>query len=353
MLLLNSINSIPNFLPHYLQPLAPSIYTPLGHIQFRTYITQQHHRYYLAMSSSLRSSLVLLLKLTHCHVPVRVPVQIAIPRSSPLPHSISFAHCETRIVRLSPLKAQKHRFFFKKNEEGEIDKREQDKKANLGSVVEELRALVPRMVHENLPKDLILSDIMLRICPSHFDQMNAFLPNIKGHVSYYAACKALQLIMTSVVVNPNVQLHIQSIRTTTVSDFPCIYPDAQKIIVRWTTCPEGCTHLRKHSANDGSSVHKTSDAKLGSHRWSRIDADKFVDPEKHPYNWSLSSSLADLTKGIIGLRKEEEDLERVILGIFIFELNDTNDQIIAHTIEDMDVIERREQQGVDGKLRVC
>lgn len=233
--------------------------------------------------------------------------------------------------------------------ENDVDPEEQEKRANLGSIVDEIRLLVPKMVHETLPKRLLLHDIMLRICPSHFDQMNAFLPNIKGHVSYYATCKALQLFMTSVVVNPNVQLHIQNLRTTTASDFPCIYPNSQKVFVRWTTCPEGCTHLQRKV--NGS--HKTGDAKLGSHRWSRIDTDKFVDAQENPYNWLISSSLADLTKGIIGLRKEEADLERVVLGIFIFELNENNDQIVAHTIEDMDVVERRELQGVDGKLRVC
>lgn len=259
---------------------------------------------------------------------------------------------EIRVVRLPPAKSTRELLnLVEDKEEGAVDPEEQEKKANLGAMVDGLRQLVPRMVHETLPKHLILPDIMLRICPSHFEQINAFLPNIKGHVSYYATCKALQLFMTSVVVNPNVQLHIQNMRTSTASDFSCVYPESQKIFVRWTTCPEGCTHLTRHSS---ASSLKTGDAKLGSHRWSRIDADKFVDAKEHPYNWSLTSSLADLTKGIIGLKKEDSDsLERVVLGIFIFELNDKNSQIIAHTIEDMDVIERREQQGVDGKLRVC
>lgn len=226
------------------------------------------------------------------------------------------------------------------------NKEEQEKISNLGTMIERLHILVPTMVHKSLPKELLLPHILLRICPSHFELVNSYLPNIKGHVSYYATCKALQLFLTSLVLNPNVQLHVQSVRTSHLSEPQCVYPDATKVYVRWTTCPEGCTHL-----SEGDRERSTASAKLGSHRWARIDADKYL--EQQPHNWSLSSSLADLTKGLIGLTKEEVRLERVILGVFIFELNEQNDQIIAHTIEDMDVVERREEQGVDGKLRVC
>lgn len=315
-------------------PLNPST----EHFRTSTSPLHSHQLNQQAMRSTLRRCLLPLRKTGSFRKLLRplALVALKLPKPLPLPSGL---HCINGLPQ--GLVA-----FLEKND---FDPEEQERKANLGALVDEMRLLVPGMVHETLPKSIVLPDIMLRICPSHFDQMNAFLPNIKGHVSYYATCKALQLFMTSVVVNPNVQLHIQSLRTTTASDLPCVYPHSQKIIVRWTTCPEGCTHLRRKV--NGS--HKTGDAKLGSHRWSRIDTDKFVDAQENPYNWLLSSSLAGLTKGIIGLKKEEEDLERVVLGIFIFELNTKNDHIVAHTIEDMDVIERRELQGVDGKLRVC
>ena len=71
---------------------------------------------------------------------------------------------------------------------------------------------------------------------------------------------------------------------------------------------------------------------------------------KHDVNWSLSGALADLGKGIVGLRKENERLERVISGIFIFELNESNDQILVHTVEDMDVVDRPYEER---ELGVC
>lgn len=238
--------------------------------------------------------------------------------------------------------------FNNENDSDSPNKEEQERISNLGTVIDELHTEIPDLVGKSLPKHLLLPHILLRICPSHFDQLNSYLPNIKGHVSYYATCKALRLFLTSLVLNPNVKLHILSLRTSRLSDPQCVYPDSTKIFVRWTTCPEGCSHLSLGDEDD----YSTAKAKLGSHRWSRIDTEKYLEQNK-PHNWSLALSLADLTKGLIGLTKEEVRLERVILGVFIFELNDRNDQIIAHTIEDMDVVERREEQGVDGKLRVC
>lgn len=182
---------------------------------------------------------------------------------------------------------------------------------------------------------------MLRVSPLHFELLNLILPNIKGHVLYYTACKGLQIFLTSVVVNPQVKLHILSVRTSTFPEPNTVFANSTKIYMRWNTCQEGCSHLREID----SSSFSTSRAKLGSHRWSGFDP-KVINKE------SWASSLADLTKGLIGLKKDELRLERVILGVFIFELNEDNSQVLVHTIEDMDIVERREEQDV-GKLRVC
>lgn len=229
---------------------------------------------------------------------------------------------------------------------------DQRRLTNLGSMIDSLRLLIPSLLQTSLPKHLLLPDVLLRVYPSHFELVNAYLPNIRGHVSYYAACKAAQMFLTSLILNPHAHLHIDLIRTSKFPDPFCVHANSTKIFVRWSTCPEGCPHLRPSGllepepAHDEFSTFSTSNAKLGSHRWSRIDAGQLTDDLRR--SWSL----ADLGKGIIGLKKDDTHLERIISGVFVFELSQDNDTIIVHTVEDMDVVERRDALTVP-KLRVC
>lgn len=250
------------------------------------------------------------------------------------------------------------------------DHNEQLKKANLGSMIEDLKEIVPNIVNKSISKDLISSEVLLRICPTHFAEFNAYLPNIKGHVSYYTTCKTLQLILTSIVVNPKVKLHIQSIRSSKGTgsfnddkpDYRCVFPDSTKIFLRWSTCAEGCFHLSTGDIDRKDDFHSTSDAKLGSHSWSKLDASKFfnstdsVPPtlvEGSKTIPSIKTTISEVTTSLIGLTKEERKFERVISGLFIFELNEDNSKIIVHTVEDVDVVERTEFENLDDKLRVC
>lgn len=213
-----------------------------------------------------------------------------------------------------------------------------------------MKTLVPGLVNKSLPKELISPDILLRICPTHFADLNSYLPNIRGHVSYYATCKTLQLILTSLVLNPRVRIHIQSIRTSRSStglDLQCVYPEATKIFVRWSTCSEGCEHLSEADESDTVNFHLTSEAKLGTHSWSKFDSLKVVGGTSA---LSLKATIGLLTAGLIGLTKADKNLERVISGIFIFELNQENDTIIVHTVEDIVMIEKTERE--EEKLRV-
>lgn len=217
-----------------------------------------------------------------------------------------------------------------------VDPEEQRKLSNLGETIDDIRNFVPSMLQKLIPKDKLLPNIMLRICPSHLERVESYLPNIKGHVSYYATCKALQLFLTSFVLNPLVKLHVESIRTSKFPEPNCLYAHTTKVYVRWTTCPEGCMHL----VGDNS----TAQAKLGSHLWLGIDPEKVVKEHK-----SWTTLVADLTKAITG-KKDGLRFERMILGIFIFELSEDNSQILVHTIEDMNIVERKEEVS---KLRVC
>lgn len=243
------------------------------------------------------------------------------------------------------------------------DKKEQEKLSNLGAMIDDLRELVPQLLTESFPKEMVLSEVLLRICPSHRDILNSYLPTIKGRVSYYATCKALQLFFTSLVLNPRVKLHIQLVRTSHFPEPNCVFAHSTKVYMRWNTCSEGCIHLLEPNEpdlvpsdtlnEDSSSLDSmpgsTSKATLGAHLWARIDPEKFS--VSHVQAKSLSASLSDLTKGIIGLKKEDIRLERIILGVFVFELNEDNTEIVVHTVEDVNIVER--EQEAQGKLRVC
>lgn len=256
---------------------------------------------------------------------------------------------------------------------GVTDPEEQQRKANLGSMIETLKDLIPNILTKSLPKSIISKDIYLRICPTHTQELNMYVPVLKGHVPYYTTCKTLQFILTSIILNPKVKLHIQSIKASKNNgdqnlDPQALFPDTTKIHVRWVTCSEGCSHLsakeegsgRDKGSSRSQNYLSTSDAKLGSHSWLEIDTRKLLhnsNPDTKSPNvsssGSISSTVANLTSGLIGLTKESRKLERIISGIFIFELNTQNDSILVHTIEDVNIIEKTETQDVDGELRVC
>lgn len=231
----------------------------------------------------------------------------------------------------------------------DIDIQKQEQKANLGKMVEQLKVLLPDILNKSLPKEIISSGIILRICPSHFDQYNAYVPALQGQVSYYATCKTIQMILTSVVLSPKIKLHIQSIRVTTENDVQTIYPGSTKITVRWTTCPENCRHLFK----DSNGFFSTSHARLGSHKWTKLDPNDLIHSQDSSSLTKTFTTLGQLTSTLIGLTKEHKKLERIICGIFIFELNDQNDKIRVHTIEDIDIIEKTQLENVENGLRIC
>lgn len=209
--------------------------------------------------------------------------------------------------------------------------------ANLGSTIDELRRLVPDLLIKSIPKQLTSSQIVLRICPTRLHKLNSFLPtSVKGQVSYYTTFKAIQLVLTSVVLHEKVKFHIQSLKVVTEDDLQSFSPNSTKIRVRWVTCSPGCLHL----SNNENNFHSTSAAKLGSHSIDKITGIN-----------GIPSAVAQLSKSWLSKEKELK-LERVLSGIFIFELNAENDRIVVHTVEDIDLVEKLEEETV-GSLRVC
>lgn len=277
------------------------------------------------------------------------PLTIVTPINQPLvvvrrdldssqPSSL-ITHTQTTRLVSNPRYMKFSRYPTLRNEHPEIDKKELQRKINVNKVIDQLREYVPDILETSLPKSIISKDIYLRICPSQFDEN--YLPKLNGLVTYYTTCKAIQLFLTSVMLSPKVKLHIQSIRVSRGPDPQCMFNDTTKIFLRWSTCPDGCSHL---------DAQGTSQAHLGTHKWSEEDTKKIFDNHK-----SLSTLVSKLPGTIMGLTKEPKKLERVISGLFIFELSEDNSKILVHTIENMEIIERFEpetQPNVNA-LRVC
>ncbi|EMG45748.1 hypothetical protein SBY92_003453 [Candida maltosa Xu316] len=214
------------------------------------------------------------------------------------------------------------------------DKEDLKRKINLNRLLDKLKEHVPDILDHSLPKSLISKNIYLRICPSQLDE--TYLPKLNGPLTYYTSCKAIQLFLTSVMLSPKVKLHIQSIRVSQGPEPQCMFADTTKVFMRWSTCLNGCPHLEEQG---------TSQANLGSHKWSAEDTKKIFDNHK-----TLSSVVKKLPTTIMGLTKESKKLERVLTGLFIFELDEDNSKILVHTIENMEVIEKFEPSEEDADV---
>ncbi|KAI5962987.1 uncharacterized protein KGF55_002779 [Candida pseudojiufengensis] len=257
------------------------------------------------------------------------------------------------------------------------DKQELQRKINLSNLIKNLKTQLPNILENNLSKDIISSKIYLRICPSQFDEN--YLPKLQGYLTYYSTCKAIQLFITSIILSPKVKLHLTNIKIADKNqpDSNCMFPNSTKLYIRWNTCIPNCIeHLGLNQS--------TTQANFGSHKWSNEDTKNLFsnnhnlsnskNQEDSSINLNLSKFIGKITRTLLSgskltnnhsqenqsdkedSSKSNKELERVIYGLFIFELNEDCNQILVHTIENMDIVERfepeEESSQVNG-LRVC
>lgn len=243
-------------------------------------------------------------------------------------------------LRVKPCTMFKKVPYLRNDNDNDIspeDKLDLERKINLLNLIDKLKSQIPNILEHNLSKDLISSNIYLRICPSQFDEN--YLPKLHGTIAYNSACKAITIFITSIILSPQVKLHISSIKTSRKPDPQAMFSTTMKVYVRWSTCMPNCEHL---------GVQSTSNAHFGSHKWSSEDTKKLMGT-----NVTLSGLIGKLTGAVMGVTKEKQkDLERVISGVFIFELNEDYNQILVHTVENMNIIERFEEEP-GNVLRVC
>lgn len=257
-----------------------------------------------------------------------------------------------------------------KNEDDRKMKIKQDRLINANYLLEKLRSQVPELLQQSLSLELISKSVILRICP----HTHPYIPVIKGQYGYFAAHKAIRMVVTNFLLNANVKLHILSINIQEPShevnsdklgqkgfeqqlidaipifnesllNFPKsksngVFDWTYKIVVKWRTCTEDCEHL----VTGGSKYHDTTEANLGSYNITKFD--------ESIYKKIKFSDLNNTVNGIFTAKSNEESGqvsgyssgERVISGIFVFELTLDNKKILVQSLEDVEIVEKKDSK---------
>lgn len=270
---------------------------------------------------------------------------------------------------------------------------EQAKRANVGSITEELQAAIPHLLQKRLPEQLLSSSIQLRLFPvSH-----PILPVVKGVKSYTAAVRALQYVTTTFLLSPRARIHVSEIRhLEPESGAPGLgstqayglYPQAHKLLVHWHA-HEVTSQPQKPTT--GSAAADADSSFFGSQRWNPVRLKLIISAPRVETLKTLTATPAatcvdvgEDTGSPYALKRTKEDTagtatgvcflrlpprplklflrawgqsspplstnlgsssapDRAVSGIFVFELNEACDQIIVHTIEDVEFLEKQEE----------
>ena len=255
-----------------------------------------------------------------------------------------------------------------------VNEHEQQKKVNLGKMIMELKELVPGILEESLPKRLVDDKIVFRICPTYLKENNGYFPLVKGAIAYYSTCRVLQLLVSCFILTPKVKIHVQSIRVLASGNAGApslqgVFPESNKIYMRWSTCSEECEHLlvedkssnasenmKKETHSSYSNLEPRGSSELGHTKGKALlfgNLNRSLISQNKTSSPSLSVTLSHLLRSLIGLKRERKKLERIISGVFIFDLSEDNERLIAHTIENIDIIEKKEMQNANGELKIC
>ncbi|ODQ45468.1 hypothetical protein PICMEDRAFT_17936 [Pichia membranifaciens NRRL Y-2026] len=267
------------------------------------------------------------------------------------------------------------------NRAPEINKNRLERKANLGTIIQMLQFKIPNMLTDLLPPDFVSDKIILKVLPHQFPN----LPTFRGYLLYSSTLKAIQKILLMFYLNPDSKIHISDIKiiepTNSMSSDELINLSIDsnhleneslsensaprqdtskyttKVKVKWRTCYSGCEHLQDA---------QTTDAKWGSYSLDHFDWTKLL---KSP-NPLQTISLLEAKKTIEGLAKTLDPLKnisqstgdsdnannqnrtvgRILTGVFVFELDAPNEHIMVFTIDNMEILESKQTNFVNGCL---
>lgn len=263
----------------------------------------------------------------------------------------------------------------KNKKHNEIDTKILQRKANLGTIIQVLQLNVPNLLTDLLPHEIVSQDIILKILPNKFPN----IPIFKGYLMYSSSLKTIQKLLLLFYLNPESKLHITNIKVFeptnsmssdelinfSIDNIPIqnerdgdnenlslssnqeVSKYTTKVKVKWRTCLPGCTHIE----ND-----KTTNAKWGSYSLDHFDWTKILKSNNPLQSLALleakkkleglAKTLQPLTTGI----RDTEEVDRVLTGVFIFELDAANENIIVMTIDNVEILESKEMNYSSGFL---
>ncbi|KAJ5383352.1 hypothetical protein N7517_001263 [Penicillium concentricum] len=195
----------------------------------------------------------------------------------------------------------------------------------LGKTLRTLSPLLPTLLYNTLPTDILAPSVNLHLFPS----THPHLPTVKGRTLYRAALWTVPVAWSSVPLVGNVKLQILSeriVRAGTLLD-PTHHGDHhdcgdERLLVRWKTEPR----------TDSRPFHGP-----GSSNTNSITPSKTTPSSQNSH---LSASTNGTNKGLSVLLGGEEPIfklskEEQFTGIFIFSF-DEEGRILTHTIEHAD-----------------
>ncbi|KAJ5169063.1 uncharacterized protein N7482_004657 [Penicillium canariense] len=216
---------------------------------------------------------------------------------------------------------------------GKSDHKPPDERVlKLGKTLRTLSPLLPTILYNTLPPDILAPSVNLHLFPS----THPHLPTVKGRTLYRAALWTVPVAWSSVPLVGNVKLQILSeriVRAGTVLD--PMHEDQhdcgdERLVVRWRTEPR--TDSRPFHDTNASSGAQSD--KLSSPQTARAGAgvspgQSHLSSSKNGTNRGLSVLLGG-DEPIFKLSKEEQ-----FTGLFIFSF-DEKGRILTHTIEHAD-----------------
>lgn len=235
--------------------------------------------------------------------------------------------------------------------------------ANLGDTTKYLLDEgVPNLLQHNLRDSILNENLRLRILPLSFP----YIPEISGRASVQSSLSALRLILHTFVLDKKSHLHVLSAKNITDDTergysqlgYTVTPKKNEKLLVKWRSCSD--TTDRGDVSSDGNTGENTT-------RSGRVDsfdgkcataATPVIDYILTPSGgrWETVTSLGDQLKVLLngGTRPKDPDTSRRVLsGTFIFELNEDNTNLVAFTIEDVELTTYGGEVKETGNLFVC
>lgn len=232
-----------------------------------------------------------------------------------------------------------------------------ERTANLGTMVQILQLKVPQLLSKTPPQRIMSNNITMRVLPNQFPNF----PNFHGKVSVTLGMKTIQKALTMFYLNPRCQIHITdltiiepmkslsddelinlSIDNNQIGYEGCPAQDVSqytsKIKIKWRTCLTKCDHLMDSLTEEA----KYGVFSIDKFNWSKLL--KSSNPIQSLALLEAKKTLEGLSNTIKSLDPTEnrDDVGRVLTGIFVFELNAANDQIVIFTIDTLEILESKD-----------